>query len=610
VTFAPSWVLAFVAFGVVLGRSARSIGFDQHDWPWLADGPIGCTGMERSVADDVAFAVRQRGADTVFGLPGGGPNLEVVGAIEAAGMRFVLAHAETNACIMASTYGLLTGRPALAIATRGPGATNAANGVAQATLDRYPLLLITDCVAEADRKRVAHQRLDHHELLGAITKWSGTVVQGASATMTTLAALDIAAAHPAGAVHLDYDPTGSPVAPPTMVAVPLSDEVHICKAAALVGAARRPVVIVGFDAVGAAVEVRTALERFGCPVLTTYQAAGVLPEAHPQLAGLFTNGVIESGILGQADLIIAIGLDQVEPMPARWRYDVPVVSVSPVPACATLVPIAAEVIGPFAATLACLFPHSEGADPAAYVEGSAESGIGATGSAIESARPALPAGSTADAPAAAHDWHATAGAEALHEVRRCLRATAAGGFGPLELVAEVIRAAPATVTATVDAGAHFLAIMPFWPTPEPLRLLISNGLATMGFALPAAIGAALARPGEPVICLVGDGGLAMALAELETVARLNLAITIIVFNDGALSLIEVKQRANQGGDGAVRFRPVDYAQVARGMGLDATVVTSATETAAALTQGWDRPRLIDARIDPGTYPNLIAATRG
>ena len=81
---------------------------------------------------------------------------------------------------------------------------------------------------------------------------------------------------------------------------------------------------------------------------------------------------------------------------------------------------------------------------------------------------------------------------------------------------------PAQATATVDAGAHFLAIMPFWPAAAPLRLLISNGLATMGFALPAAIAAALARPGLPVVCMVGDGGLAMTLAELETLARLQL----------------------------------------------------------------------------------------
>ena len=193
---------------------------------------------------------------------------------------------------------------------------------------------------------------------------------------------------------------------------------------------------------------------------------------------------------------------------------------------------------------------------------------------------------------------AGAGAAALGSSSCPLAATTAGGFGPLELAAAVATAAPSNVTATVDAGAHFLAVMPFWPATAPMQLLISNGLATMGFALPAAIGAALARPDSPVVCMVGDGGLAMTLAELETVARLRLPITVVVFDDAALSLIEVKQKPGQGGSDAVRFQTVDYAAVAAAMGLDSVVVTTSTEAAAALTAGWDRPRVIDARIDP------------
>jgi acetolactate synthase-1/2/3 large subunit len=110
--------------------------------------------------------------------------------------------------------------------------------------------------------------------------------------------------------------------------------------------------------------------------------------------------------------------------------------------------------------------------------------------------------------------------------------------------------------------------------------------------------------------MVGDGGLAMTLAELETLARLRLPVTVVVFDDAALSLIEVKQKPGQGGSGAVRFRPVDYAQVAAAMGLDAAVVTTAAEATAVLSRGWDRPRLVDARIDPSSYAPLIAVTRG
>ena len=155
-----------------------------------------------------------------------------------------------------------------------------------------------------------------------------------------------------------------------------------------------------------------------------------------------------------------------------------------------------------------------------------------------------------------------------------------------------------------------MAIMPFWPSAAPLRLLISNGLATMGFAVPAAIAAALARPGQPVVCMVGDGGLAMTVAELETLARLQLPVTVVVFDDAALSLIEIKQKRGQGGSDAVRFGPIDYARVAAAMGLDAGTATSTSDVVSLLSAGWDRPRLIDARIDPRTYTGLIAATRG
>ena len=156
------------------------------------------------VAEALGDAVRRRGADTVFGLPGGGPNLEVIGACDAAGLRFVLAHGETAASIMASAYGLLTGRPAMAIATRGPGAASAVNGAAQATLDRYPLLLVTDCVSASDRERVAHQRLDQQALMRPVTKWSGRL-GGTNAAEVAAAAIDLAAARPR-AVHLDFDP--------------------------------------------------------------------------------------------------------------------------------------------------------------------------------------------------------------------------------------------------------------------------------------------------------------------------------------------------------------------------------------------------------------------
>ena len=524
--------------------------------------------MSDGLAQILADGVRARGADIVFGFPGGGPNLEVVGAAVGAGLKFVLTHGETTACMMAGTYGLLTGRPGLAIATRGPGAACAVNGAAQATLDRFPLLVVTDCVPSAHRDEFGHQRFDQQQLFTPVTKWSGRLAQTPRAADVVRDALDLAAARPAGAVHMDYDPTGTEMEVPSAATVPPSSDDVIETAEQMIRNASRPVAIVGLGAIDDAPAVRAALERLGCPVLTTYQAIGLLPEGHPQQAGLFTSGRIESSLLFEADLVVAVGFDQVEPMPTSWRYDVPVVSISEVAACATLMPISVEVIGEL-------------------------------GTLLERTITTRCSG-----------WQPEAGAHALADARAALAATATGGFGPLELVEAIVDAVPQGTIATVDAGAHFLAIMPFWPAVVSLQLLIFNGLATMGFAVPAAIAAALARPETPVVCMVGDGGLAMTLAELETIARLRLPITVVVFDDAALSLIEVKQKPGQGGTGAVRFGPVDYAQVAAAMGLSSTVVTSTSEAAKVFAGGWDAPRLVDARIDPATYARLIEVTRG
>ena len=118
-----------------------------------------------------------------------------------------------------------------------------------------------------------------------------------------------------------------------------------------------------------------------------------------------------------------------------------------------------------------------------------------------------------------------------------------------------------------------LLAVPFWEVDEPGTLLISNGLATMGFALPAAIAAALVEPDRHVVCFTGDGGLGMTLAELETLARLDLPVVVVVFNDSTLSLIAAKQSPQgHGGDGAVRYRTTDFAAIARGCGMSADSV--------------------------------------
>ena len=551
-------------------------------------------------------------SDTLFGVPGGGPNLDVVGAATAEGMRFVLAHAEASAAIMASTYGLLTGGPSGVVVTRGPGATSAANGAAQATLDRYPLVVITDTVTAAQTPRISHQRFDQRALFQPITVASITAsssaapdeaaddepVEHAAADLGTI--IDRAAQWPLGAVHLDYDPTATTDqhAPPHLVPPalpPVAD--RIGPAAELMMPSRRPVVIVGMEAAwldhqaaltGAEPPIRRLVEELACPVLTTYQAVGLVPTEGTLNAGIYTNGALEQPVLDEADLLLMIGVDTVEPIPTAWRQTAPVITISAADPIDAFIPADVSLHGDLATMahqLVSTVRHREWA----------------------------------------HTWSPDAAAVLRADARRALRpnarplASAAPGgatgerFSPVTLVDALLdglAGADQPPVATVDAGAHFLAIMPRWPVARPFDLLISNGLATMGFAVPAAIGAALAHPGRPVLALCGDGGLSMTMAELETIARLDLPITVVVFNDSALSLIAVKQEPGHGGDAAIRYRPTDFATIGRASGLDGFVADSADDVRDLMSESWIKPRLIDARIDPGDYRHLIEATRG
>ena len=522
------------------------------------------------LARSLARGLSAAGVQKVFGLPGGGPNLDMIGAAQELGIEFVLAHGEVAACVTAATFGRLTGTTGFAVVTRGPGLTSAANGLAQATLDRFPLLLVSDAVPAEHAGRVAHQRLDQVAAAAPLTKWSGTLGT-ADPAGTVAAAARLARAAPAGAVHLAFDPTvpGDPV--PPVPALPATDAAALDRARRLVDAARKPVVLVGLDAAREAADVRDALKALECPLLVTYQAKGTVPESWPTYAGLFTSAAIERPLLEEADLVLAVGLDPVEPIPGPWPYRAAVVMVHGHPVETAYFGEPLLLVGSYGELLPAL---------------------------LEPCRPVWPAGTG-------------------REVRRRDLArlepapgqASTAGLRPHDVVTttqEILGDVP----VTVDAGAHMLVAMPVWQTDHADTVLISNGLATMGFALPAAIGAALARPGRRVVCLVGDGGLCMVLAELETLARLWLPVTVVVFNDAALTLIKLKQGDGQGGPGAVGYAGVDFAAVAAGLGVPGRVVSDVAQLRAALSTHGRGPLLVDARIDPSGYPHVLRVTRG
>ena len=533
-----------------------------------------------SVAEVLLGGLKNAGATRLFGVPGGGGSLELLEAARRCGLPFVLCHQETAACIMAAVTGELTGKPGAALVALGPGAASAVNGVAYALLDRAPLVVFTDRHPEASLSFTTHQALDHRALLGAASKAS-TVVHSSSADVQIKEAVELALAAPRGPVHLELPadiaakPAGASAPLANAGPEPETEVSGIDRAADRIRSARRPVLVVGLECRDDedARPLRELATRLGAPVLTTYKAKGTLPDDHPLHAGIFTGAAIEQSVVGTADLIVAIGLDHVELIPKRWAYECPVLHISREPSSARYY----------------------------------RPDVGLTG------RPGqiLQELSARLGDNVLAEWKP----ETLAELKRSVvekLVVPTEGLAPHRVVQVAREIAPEPSVAVVDSGAHMFPLIHFWTARAPQSFLISNGLATMGFALPAAIAAQLAHPDRRVVCFTGDGGLMMVAAELETVKRLGLPIVIVVFNDHALSLIKIKQEQKGYGEGDMSYCGPDFPSLARSFGIEAFAVATESELEEAITAAMASkgPVLIDARIDPSGYRAMLETIRG
>jgi acetolactate synthase-1/2/3 large subunit len=564
-----------------------------------------------SGAEAIVAALAEAGTRLVFGVPGGGPNLDVVGAAAAAGLRFVLARGETAATIMAATYADLTGAAGSVVVTRGPGLASAVNGIAHAALDRLPVVVIADTVPAADASRISHQRIDQPALGRSVAK-AAITIGGPRPGEAAARIVRMALAPPPGPVIASMDASAPGLADPDGTGPDSAvDDNGTLAASFLAGAlraARRPVLLLGTGAIPRTASVRRALAGRGIPVLHTYRARGILPDAGADAAGLITGGTMEWPLLSAADLIIGLGVDEAEMIPTPWDYP------------ARTILITESTAGPAAAGPAAAGPAAAG--PAAA--GTAAAGTAAAGGSayrgyFTGATPLrMPLAQALEvlATGPGHDWPPGAGRAARADAAgRLVSAAVAspGRLAPQQVVVTVRAGTPPGTIATVDAGAHMLVAMPLWEVDEPRSLLVSSGLATMGYALPAAIAAALCAPQVPVVAFTGDGGLGMTLAEIETAVRLSLRVIVIVFNDAALSLIKLKQKpAGQGGDEAVRYRPVCFAAAATAMGAAGAEVTTERDLATALAAALRRPgpTVIDASVDPAGYLAVMDLSRG
>ena len=544
-----------------------------------------------TVAETIAGIVVERAADRAFVFPGGGSNLELIDALERCGVGVVLARSEGAAALMAASYADLVGRPALVLVGLGPGAASVVNGLAHALLDQSAVVVIGDRFTDAEAARTGHQVLNQVALLSPVTKWQATLSpEGAAGAVRQ--AFSVAASKPRGPVHLELDhhvalaPAGAAIAPDAPDASEATldtsgearpsarDHSTLAAAAAVVTAARRPVVLVGDEALDARRRPLIALlEHLGAPVLSSYKGKGAVPEEHPLWCGIVTNSALEASLLEAADAILAIGLDPVELLSRPWPASAPVVALR------------------------------EHAEPAPGYEPEHVL-IGDLADLVDALHTSL------GQPAS--DWSASEIAETRAGMLAALRIPSPDSLSALEVVEEVQAQAPPTTTVTVDAGAHMLAVTWGWRSSLPRRFLISNGLATMGFALPAAVAAALARPQEPVIAFTGDGGLLLHGGELETAVRVGARLLVIVLNDSSLSLIRIKQEERGYRRTGVDFGAVDAAGFGRSLGAVGFTARTADELRTAIGEALaqSRPAVLDVRISGAEYGELQRVIRG
>ena len=529
-----------------------------------------------TVVQGLTAALDGHGVRRLFGVPGGGSSLDVIDAAADRGMEFILAKGETSAAIMAAVTAELSGAPGVILTGIGPGAASAVNGIAYAALERSPVLLITDCFEDTPGLRPLHQRFDQGALYAPLVKaYRRLSADDGAPVIEEL--LQTALDHPRGPVHIDLS-TSQAAAPladhdPRPDAAPPPAEADLAAARMLLSGAKRPVVVAGLQArdAPAAAALSTLVDALDCPVLATYKAKGVFPENDRRCVGMFTGVSAEFDCIAGADLIVFFGLDPVELIPQPWPLQAPVLDLSPVPGQLHPVAPTAAVAGPLALS----------------VEGVADA-----------------AGKSA--------W-TTAEIAALRDgLRRRLSMEPGGGRNTQAVVEAVGRAAPAGVRLSVDAGAHMFSAMAFWEARAPHDVLKSNGLSTMGYALPAAIASALHEPDRPAVAMTGDGGLMMCLSELATAVRYGLNVVVIVFNDAALSLIDIKQQRQQRQSRGVRYPAVDLAAAARGLGCRAWRVDEGAPLEPVLAEAFagTGPAVIDIAVDPAGYGAQLAGLRG
>ncbi len=511
-----------------------------------------------TAAELMVKCLESDGVEFVFGIPGE-ENIRFVKALAASPIRYVLTRHEQGASFMAEMYGRVIGRPAVVSSTLGPGAINMQLGVADATTNSTPLVAISAQVGQDREYKESHQYVNLVWMFRPITLWADGVPAAQAIPEMFRKAFKVAESERPGAVYLaipenidvddtDYDLTPLPrnVVRPN---APSPDQIE--RAAALLRDAKRPLVLAGHGAArghATAALVRFA-EALGVNVANTFHGKGVMPDDHSKsmgTIGFMRHDYVNFGF-NDADAVIAVGyeLQEFDPAKINPKADKRIIHVHRFPAEVDAhYPVDVGVIGDISASLDALTEALKG-----------------------------------------HRFDA----ESTAPVTRLLAEEFERGqqdsrfpLAPQRIVADTRAALGRDDVVLVDTGAIKMWMARLYPTYEPNTCLISNGLSTMGFSLPGALGVKLARPDSKVLAAMGDGAFLMNSQEIETAVREKIPLVVLIWEDSGYGLIQWKMDMELGEHYYVDFANPDVVKYAESFGAKGYRITSADELLPAL----------------------------
>jgi acetolactate synthase-1/2/3 large subunit len=546
------------------------------------------TTERRTAAHLLVDCLAEEGCEYVFSVPGE-ETMDILDALsDHASVRHITTRHEQGAAFMADVYGRLTGRAAVAMATLGPGATNLITGIADAFLDRAPLVAITGQASSEKLHKEAHQVVDIVGMLAPVTKWNTSVQRLGAIPEIVRKAFRTATLEKPGPTHIELpenlaampvEPDAAPLKPGRTYFPEPTDEA-IAHAADLIAASARPIVLAGNGVLrrGASAELRAFARGLHVPVAVTFMGKGAIDDrSHLSLmaVGLQARDHVLSGF-DRADLVICVGYDLVEYAPAGWNPDgrkrIIHIDTQPAEVDAQYRPeveLIGDIDGSLRRLLAAVMPRGISGRDAGERHEARDTLVHAD------LRNALLADLAAGA---ASDGYPITPQRAIADLREAL--------GPDDIVVS-------------DVGAHKVWVARLYQAYEPNTVIISNGFAAMGISVPGAIAAKLVHPDRKVVALCGDGGFLMNSQELETAKRIGANVTVVVWRDDGYGLIDWKQRNEFGRPFGVEFGNPDFVAYAESFGIAAFRPASAADLLPTLRRALDvdGPSLVEVPID-------------